>query len=297
VLELISIHQNLRKFMPTNRIKTIGYASGIAAEKPTCCMGPIILQEALKNKANLEWANTLYPQKSAAQLAAIDAVAAINQTLALNTYEWTLQHERFLVLGGDHTSGIGTWSGAASAVNGHMGLIWIDAHMDSHTPETSHSKNLHGMPLAVLLGHGDQRLTQLFDKKIKLLPNNVCLIGVRSFEDEEAKLLEQLGVRIYFIEEVLTRGFKTVFAEAQNIVTQNTAAYGISLDIDAIDPKDAPGTGASVAGGFLAESLLDAFQDLSSDKRLLGLEIAEFDPTLDQEHKTENIIIDLINTL
>ena len=134
-----------------------------------------------------------------------------------------------LVLGGDHSIAMGTWRGVANAVDGKLGLLWIDAHLDAHTPETSHSGKLHGMPLAALLGQtGDA----LCEPGAALAPEHVCVVGVRSFEPEEAALASALGVRIYTIAEIERRGLGEVLREAAARVQTGTAAYGITRDLD-----------------------------------------------------------------
>jgi arginase len=205
------------------------------------------------------------------------------------------ENKFFMVIGGDHSSAIGTWSGVYEALHEPCGLIWIDAHMDSHTPETSPTGNIHGMPLAALLGYGALTLTQILSASTKLAPENVCLIGVRSFEPDEEALLKKLNVRIYFMDEVNKRGIKVVLEEARQHVTKYTKKYGITLDIDSIEPQDAPGTGALEPSGIRADALCDALDKVvAEDPLFIGAEIAEFDPTQDKNHKTEKLILPLI---
>src|SRR5438105_6127231 len=139
------------------------------------------------------------------------------------------------VLGGDHSCAGGTWTGVARSLRGALGLVWVDAHMDSHTPGTSHSGRLHGMPLAWLLGQDDDPLYGLASGVLD--PRHVCLIGVRSFEPEEDERLARLGVRVFMIDEVRGRGLDAVFEEALAIVSTGTAAFGISIDLDVVTPE------------------------------------------------------------
>jgi arginase len=204
--------------------------------------------------------------------------------------------EKFAVIGGDHSCAIGSWSGAAVALasRGDIGLIWIDAHMDSHTPFTSHSGAVHGMPLAVLFGRGDPRLTSIMSVEPKLKPQNVCLIGVRSFEEEEQTLLRKLGVRVYSQNEVRERGLAEVLSEARAIVRQQTAAYGISIDLDAIDPQDAPGVGSPEPNGLSGKALKSELQRFRHDDDLLGIEIVELNPVRDKFGQTSALALDLL---
>src|SRR5262249_55803052 len=146
---------------------------------------------------------------------AVTIVATVAEQLATRTQKLAASGRVPIVLGGDHSCAIGTWKGIARALapRGPLGLIWIDAHMDAHTPLTTPSGNLHGMPLACLFGLGDPRLTSIAGGAA-LDPRRVCLLGVRSFEAEEAVLLQQLGVRVFFMHEVVRRGLQNVMRDA-----------------------------------------------------------------------------------
>lgn len=279
----------------------LGYASGIAAPNPGTCMGPLIAQNLDFSQAGLQpnWAATLYAKSSERGFAAVSAVAEISTRLAEYTFDLVRQKSPYLIMGGDHSCAIGNWSGAASALRpqGALGLIWVDAHMDAHTFATTPSNNIHGMPVAVLLGHGEPELTKIMGAQPKLQPQHICLIGVRSFESGEAKLLQDSNVRVYFMEEVKQRGLNTVMQEALQIVNQGTAGYGISIDLDGIDPCEAPGVGSPEPDGLHGQELIQWLQTVNADPRLVGLEIAEFNPQLDQNHLTERLIYDLIRAV
>lgn len=188
-----------------------------------------------------------------------------------------------LVLGGDHSCAIGTWSGIADAwrAAGRIGLIWIDAHLDSHTPQTSESQAPHGMPLAALLGHGLPALTDLFDWRAKLLPQHVVVIGARSYETGERALLQRLGVRVMAIDEVARRGLDACIAEAIRIVSRGTCGYGVSFDLDAIDPRDVSAVGSPAEQGIGAQTAVAALRGFAGDARLLGFELVEYNPERD----------------
>jgi arginase len=204
-----------------------------------------------------------------------------------------------LVIGGDHSCAIGTWSGVNAFLGGtgRLGLLWLDAHMDSHTFKTSPSKAIHGMPLACLLGYGDAKLTHVIYDRPKILPQDVCLIGVRSFESEEAALLQTLGVRIYFMDEIKKRGLQKVFREAVARVSQHTAGYGISLDMDVLDPSEEPGVGSPAPDGLHRMELLAAFKSANADRRLLALEVVEYNPHRDNNYKTAHAVRELCDAL
>lgn len=287
-----------RCFMQQDSLTLFGYASGLAAENVGCGAGPVFLQQSdvIGGAATLGWQDILYPLEKRTVLA---TVTDICQRLALGIKQAVEQKKFFTVIGGEHSSAIGTWSGVVSALGSQqsLGLIWVDAHMDSHTFETTPSGNIHGMPLASLLGYGAKELTSILTAGPKLLPQHVCLIGVRSYESGEAELLKQLGVRIYFIEEIQRRGLAVVMQEAVAIVKKGTAAFGISIDLDAIDPQEAPGVGSPEVNGLEAEALVKALQLVSADAKLIGAEIVEFNPYLDRNNLTLNVIKKLLNAL
>jgi len=257
-------------------MRMFAYASGIGGANPHCGEGPLVLP--------IQWDAVFAPASSIPAL----EVKRMTEALAVKTEECIQKKEFFIVVGGDHTSAMGTWRGVAKGLFGPLGLIWIDAHMDSHTLETSLSQRLHGMPLASLLGYGD---------KASIDPENLCLIGVRSYEEGEAALLKKLKVRIYFMEEVKERGLAVVFKEALQKITKNTVAYGISVDIDSIDPSEAPGVDVPESDGLLPKELIPLLKEVSTDPRLIGAEIVEFDPTQDQEQKTQKLVMQLIESL
>ncbi len=207
-----------------------------------------------------------------------------------------LEGDMPLILGGDHSMAIGTWSGVKAGMGGEdIGLIWIDAHMDAHTPETSHSLNIHGMPLAALLGQGEGRFTNLEEIGPKLKPENLCLIGIRSFEQGEEDLLRRLGVRIYFMKEVEERGFEAVFKEARCKLVAHR--FGVSVDVDGFDPEEAPGTGTPEPFGLRLKDAKSALHGLVQDPGFLALEITEFNPHRDLNNKTCQLVWEIVATV
>lgn len=187
-----------------------------------------------------------------------------------------------LVLGGDHAIGAGTWRGAARALEGRgkLGLIWIDAHLDSHTPQTSHSGNIHGMPLASLLGVGDASMTGIPGPHLD--PAHVTIVGARSWETEELALLKRLGVRIFFMPEVKRRGLPAVLCEAMSIAREGTAGFGVSVDLDSVDCALLPATTCLEPGGLDPQELADSLHGLRSCADLIALEIVEYVPERDR---------------
>ncbi|MCT9811886.1 arginase [Acidovorax sp. Be4] len=222
----------------------------------------------------------------------MDVVARFSREHAETVLRAVRGGRQLLVLGGDHSCAIGTWSGAAQALalKGRLGLIWVDAHLDAHTPQTSESQAPHGMPLAALLGHGSAAFTEIFGWSGKLNPENVVVIGVRSYEPAERALLEALGVRIIYMEEVARRGFAPCFAEAKAAVTSGCAAWGVSFDVDGLDPEEAPATGTPVDNGIPLDQAMAALSLCRDDPRFIALEIAEYNPLKDFGGKTARAV-------
>ncbi len=290
--------------MRPRHTEVIGVACGQGATDPGCQDGPEVLR-TLGFLRDLDEPHGTCVWRDIVRVAAqsnedpIQQVGSIAQAVADRVASSLLRARFPLVIGGDHSCAVGTWSGAHSVLDPRerLGLLWIDAHMDSHTFGTSPSRALHGMPLACLLGHGDPRLTRIGGPEPKLLPANACLIGVRSFEWGEAALLKNLGVRIYFMDEIHRRGLAAVFAEAWELVTRETAACGISLDLDALDPEEEPGVGSPVAGGLRRDELAAALRPLHGDPRLRALEIVEYNPYADRDFVTARAIHDLCRSV
>jgi arginase len=272
-------------------IIVIGAATGAGAPDPATAEGPDALRRyRVFHDAPLqhvEW-NAILRVPRGQENTPLHAVTALDTRLAAEA-ERVLRAGQFpLVVGGDHSIAIGTWSGVhrALADRGPIGLIWIDAHMDSHTFATTPSGQIHGMPLAALLGHGEATLTGIDGPEAKLLPEHVCLIGVRSFEAGEAALLHRLGVRVFTMEEVRARGLGEVFAAALAIVRNGTAGFGVSVDLDALDPDEEPGVGTPVPGGLSRAELAAALAHLRDDPAFVAMEIVEYNPRRDRGHTT-----------
>lgn len=214
--------------------------------------------------------------------------------------EAAVDTEQFpLVLGGDHAQAAGTIAGMARTWRRRgeeVGVLWIDAHTDMNTPETSPSGNIHGMPLACLLGHGPSSLTALGGGQPSLKPENVVVFGARDVDSTEVPLVKELGVRVYTMSEIDARGTAVCLREALDTVLDGTAGVHLSFDLDGVDPNDAPGVGTPVPGGLsLRESHLVCEMACRSGK-LLGMEMVELNPTLDTANKTGKLAVWLIHS-
>lgn len=291
-----------RKMADMRPIHIIAVASGIGALDPGCAEGPDAilhsgLIERLKQQGlDISWGETLRPAPGGTPLSVI---RDLNGLVAHQVCDSLMAGNFPLVVGGDHSCAIGTWSGAALSLKtfGQLGLVWIDAHMDSHTPETTPSGAIHGMPLAALLGYGAPELVGLAGFSPKLLPRHVCLVGVRSYESGEAALLQRLGVRIFFMTEVKQRGIDSVMAEAFAIARNGTAGFGISIDLDAFTPRESPGVSTPVRDGIRHLELDRVLRGVTTLPDMVALELAEFNPLRDHRRRTLDLIGDVLSAI
>ncbi len=209
-----------------------------------------------------------------------------------------MQDKQFpIVVGGDHSCAIGTWSGVADELSCNsqtLGMIWCDAHMDAHTPETSPSGNIHGMPVATLLGYGYKDLINIINDNPKIKPENIILIGIRSFEYGEEELLKQLGVQIYYNYDITKRGFNVVFNEAYSKLSTTVDKIGLSIDLDGFDPEFAPGVGTKEPDGINFNEFIESLK-LIDIKKIVALEITEGNSHFDPSGKTMRCITDIVS--
>ena len=202
-----------------------------------------------------------------------------------------------VILGGDHSIAIGSVAGVASYYrkrNQRVGIIWLDAHTDVNTPETSPSGNIHGMPLAALLGKGARELTHVAGFAPKVLPENVAVIGARSIDPGEREFVRSVGIRVFSMSELDERGLPDVVAEAVEIATMNTAGLHVTMDMDFIDPFYAPGVGTPERGGATYRESHLAMEKIASSGRVLSVELTEVNPVFDTANQTAQLAVELI---
>lgn len=208
-----------------------------------------------------------------------------------------------VVIGGDHSVAMGTWSGVTNALNaqGQFGLLWIDAHMDSHTPITSlqgkWGGHFHGMPLAHLLGHGDRALCEIGSKRSKIKPQHVALVGIRSYEPGEAALLEELGVKVFTMDMIHQRGLNAVLQDAVKIVSKAAKGWGVSFDLDVLDPADMRAVGTTEENGIRLKDFTTAWSNLTLPSRPRAFELVEYIPTKDDDGHGIKAIEAVLTTL
>jgi arginase len=202
-----------------------------------------------------------------------------------------------IVLGGDHSVAAGTVAGVANhfrAPGQAVGLIWIDAHSDINTPETSTSGNVHGMPLAALLGMGPAELSNLLGWQPKVLAQHTVLVGIRDVDEAERENIRRAGITAYTMRDIDELGLRAVMEKAIDAAANGTAGYHVSMDMDWVDPEEAPGVGTPVPGGATYREAHLAMEILADHGGMLSLELVEVNPILDEHNRTAELAVQLI---
>jgi arginase len=209
-----------------------------------------------------------------------------------------LEADQFpIVLGGDHSIAMGSFAGVAAHFKKQdrtLGLIWFDAHADMNSPETTPSGNIHGMPLAVLLGYGAPELTNIGGFGPKLDPLLCAHVGARDIDPGERELIKRLGMRFFTMREIDERGMSACMDEAIAIASRGTAGYAVTFDVDALDPGDAPGSGTLVRGGLTYREAHLGMEKIAEAGGMRSLEIVEINTALDVNNKTAELGVELI---
>ncbi|MEI2719093.1 MAG: arginase [Gemmatimonadales bacterium] len=202
-----------------------------------------------------------------------------------------------VVLGGDHSLAAGSIAGVATALaerGERLGVIWLDAHADLNTPESTLSGNVHGMPVAHLLGHGDAGMASIARPAPAVRPEHLVIIGARDLDQAERTHAREYGVTIYTMRDIDERGLRTVLAEAIAAVSQGTTGLHVSLDLDFVDPRDAPGVGTPVRGGVTYREAHLAMEMLWDSGRVVSLDLVEVNPVLDSYNQTAELAVELM---
>jgi arginase len=204
-----------------------------------------------------------------------------------------------LVLGGDHSIAAGTVSGIAAFAKSRgkrVGVLWVDAHSDINTPATSPSGNVHGMPLAALLGLGPRALGALGGRWRKVDPEQVAMVGIRSVDEGERAHLRRLGVHVYTMADVDRHGIHVVMEKAIEDVTRDTGYLHVSFDLDAVDPSLAPGVGTPVKGGLDYREAHLVMESLAASGAMTSLEMVEVNPILDDRNRSAEFAVELMQS-
>jgi len=298
--------------LPPRRIKIIGVPLDLGASRRGVDMGPSAVRvagleahlEALGHEVfdggniGVAIAETKSAGKQNARyLSEITETCTKAAEMVVRTLEEGMTP---VVLGGDHSVAAGSVSGVSEFYrrdNKKIGLIWIDAHSDINTPETSPSGNVHGMPLAALIGLGPESLANIFGFSPKVAAENTVLIGVRDIDATEKENIRRAGIsEVYTMRDIDERGMRTVMEEALRAAGRGTAGYHVSLDMDWIDPEDAPGVGTPVRGGATYREAHLAMEIIADHGRMLSFEIVEVNPVIDERNRTADLAVELISS-
>ena len=304
VLDVSLLDSNAKK-----AVGIIGVPLAYGASMAGVELGPAALRVARLNRritqlgykvrdlGDLHVEETQSQPDPADKLKYLDQIGAACEDLAKKVEEVLNAGELPLVLGGDHSIAIGSISGVASFCRKRdekPGLIWFDAHADMNTPESSPSGNIHGMPLAVLLGYGASELTNIGGFSPKLDPALCVHIGARDIDRGERELVRKLGIRFITMREIDERGMGVCIDEAIAIASRASGGYAVTFDVDALDPGDAPGSGTLVRGGLTYREAHLAMEKISDAGGMHSLEVVEINTALDVNNKTAELGVELI---
>ena len=226
-----------------------------------------------------------------AKLRYLEPIAALCEALADSVAACVERGQLPLVLGGDHSLAIGSVSGSARGRS--LGLIWIDAHADFNTAETTPSGNIHGMSVAALTGQGHPLLIGLAGRVPALRPEHVAMVGVRDLDPLEREALRQSGVKVYTMHEIDRRGLAAVIDEAVQLISRDTVGFHLSFDLDVVDPREAPGVGTPVFGGISRREAHLAMEILAQSGGIRSLDLVEVNPILDERNATAELAVEL----
>lgn len=295
--------------LPSRQIRIFGVPLDLGASRRGVDMGPSAMRvaglearlEAIGHQVTdggnirVEIAETRAPgDTNAHYLAEITETCTRTARAVFETLERGLTP---ILLGGDHSLASGSVSGAAHFYrqrNQKIGLVWFDAHTDINTPQTSPSGNVHGMPLAALLGLGPEPLANIYGNAPKIAAENAVLIGIRDIDHTERENIRRAGVtHVYTMRDIDERGMRAVMEDALAAASNGTAGYHVSLDMDWIDPEDAPGVGTPVRGGATYREAHLAMEILADHGQLRSFEVVEVNPVIDEHNRTADLAVEL----
>ena len=276
-------------------IQAIGVASCLGGPERQCGYAAEMLRDEYAQSENtnkqLQW-HMLYPDHKGSNKAQL---VRLNKTISQYSQMCFKTHQPFLLVGGDHSCALGTWSGILNSLEtpDKLGLIWLDAHLDAHTFYTSPSGNIHGMPVAALLGYADKKLASFYPSNTYIDAENLKIIGVRSYEEQEYQLLKRHDVSISFSDQFIS--LTQLLSSTVKELSQTCQYLGVSIDLDVVDPKDAPGVETPAKGGIRAVELINAISKIRNSPKICALEISEFNPENDIDNKTLHLIKHLVD--
>lgn len=294
------------------KIRIIGVPSDLGASRRGVDMGPSALRVAnvgprltqlgydVEDVGNIPVAVresiALPKPKTEGKIKYLKEIVEASKALKEQTYQSLKDGRIPLVLGGDHSLAIGSIAGITKFYSENkkkIGLIWLDAHGDINTPETSLSGNIHGMPLAHALGAGNDELLAVCEKTPMVDPSHTVLIGIRDLDPGERNAIREMGVRAFTMRDVDEMGMRNVVQEAIRIASNGTAGFHLSFDVDCMDPSVAPGVGTAVRGGATYREGHLAMEILHDSGKMLSMDITEVNPVLDTSNQTADLAVEI----
>ncbi len=289
----------------------IGVPLDLGASRRGVDMGPSTLRiaqlaarlEALghtvEDVGNLRIPDRASLPEIASPLGFLPTIVDVCRDLAAATAQAIREGHAPLVLGGDHSLGAGSVAGVATAFaeqGKRLGLLWLDAHGDLNTPTSTLSGNVHGMPVAHLLGYGDSAMAKIACPAPAVRPENVALVGIRDLDPAERDHARDFGIRVFTMREIDERGLNSVMEDALAITSNGTDGIHLSLDADWIDPDEAPGVGTPVRGGATYREAHLAMEMLADTARMASMDMVEINPVLDHYNRTAELAVGLVGS-
>ncbi|MBZ5577558.1 MAG: arginase [Acidobacteriia bacterium] len=295
--------------MKPSHIAIIGAPLDLGAGRRGVDMGPSALRMANLNRrvaalgydvADLGNVDVAQPETAAegsSHAKYLPEIAATCGRLATTVAQALARGSLPVALGGDHSIAVGTTSGVSHFFrekNQKIGIIWLDAHADMNTPDTSPSGNVHGMPLACIVGMGPRELTHLSGQAPMVDPRNAVIVGLRDVDQMEKPHVRDSGVRAFTMRHLDERGLRSVMEEAIRLASDRTAGIHVSLDMDFVDPQDAPGVGTPVRGGVTYREAHLAMEMICDSGQMVSMEVVEVNPVIDEHNRTGDLAVELV---
>ena len=295
--------------MRSSRLSVIGAPLDLGQDRRGVDMGPSALRVANLNRrlaglgyevedlgnVPVEQAESLPAGPERAKY--LPQIAATCRKLALEVEKTLDESNAPVVLGGDHSIAVGTVAGVTRHFRKrtqNVGLLWIDAHADMNTPETTPSGNVHGMPLACCVGMGPRELTELFDPAPMVHPGRVAIVGLRDVDILEKPHVRDSGVKAFTMRDIDERGLRAIMEDALRIVRAGSVGFHLSLDMDFVDPAYAPGVGTAVKGGATYREAHLAMEMICDTGAMVSMEVVEVNPVIDEVNRTADLAVELI---
>jgi arginase len=295
--------------MRPSHIAVIGAPLDLGAGRRGVDMGPSAIRMANLNRrlsslgyvvedlGNVEVVQAETAAEGRSQAKYLPEIAATCSHLAAAVGQALQRGSLPLALGGDHSIAVGTASGVSRFFREegqNIGIIWLDAHADMNTPDTSPSGNVHGMPLACVVGMGPLELTHLYGYAPKVSPRNAVIVGLRDVDQLEKPHVRDSGVRAFTMRDIDERGLRSVMDEAIRFACDGTAGFILSLDMDFVDPRDAPGVGTAVRGGVTYREAHLAMEMICDSGKMVAMEVVEVNPVIDEANRTGDLAVELV---